>query len=80
MAEVYYIWSFNENRMNYRYYDDSMPLKKSRYMDKRNKYAWWIGFVWMYGMLDAVVEAHLHPFNQIMSEDIESNKTKKEKD
>ena len=70
-AETFYIWKFNEHRINYRYYKESFPLRKSRYLEKRNKYAWWIGFTWMYGMLDAVVEAHLSRFEEIMTEDIE---------
>ncbi len=80
IAEAFYIWKFNENRINYRYYNDALPFSKSRYLDKRNKYAWWIGFVWAYGMLDAVVEAHLKPFNDIMNEDIETGQIKEEKE
>jgi len=81
VAEAFYIWQFNENRLNYKYYDENTNLlSRSRYLDKRNKYAWWIGFVWAYGMLDAVVEAHLHQFDRIMNEDIENNQSEKEKE
>ena len=43
------------------------------------KYGWWVGFVYIYGLLDAIVEAHLHPFRDVMNEDIEkTNSDKKE--
>ncbi len=67
-------WSVNAS--NYRNYEENMALPKHRYLEKRNKYAWWIGFIYIYGLLDAVVDAHLQPFEEIMNEDLESKETK----
>ena len=47
--------------------DDTMfHLRKHRYLEKRNKYAWWVGFIYVYGMIDALVDAHLSPFTEVM--------------
>ena len=46
---------------------------------ERNKYAWWMFFIYVYGMLDAVVDAHLNTFNAVMTEEIESSEMKEEK-
>ena len=35
----------------------------------RNKNAWWTFFIHMYGLLDAVVDSHLDPFDPIMEND-----------
>ena len=34
--------------------------------------------VYVYGLLDAVVDAHLSPFNEIMNENIEQTETDNE--
>tara|TARA_B100000029_G_scaffold222301_2_gene220089 strand:- start:18241 stop:18672 length:432 start_codon:yes stop_codon:yes gene_type:complete len=47
-------------------------LPKYRYLAKRNKYAWWIGFIYVYGMIDAVVDAHLHKFDQVMDSSLDN--------
>ena len=44
---------------------------KKNFLHQRNRYGWWIIIVYIYGLLDAVVEAHLHPFNEVMNEDLE---------
>ena len=44
---------------------------KKKFLHQRNRYGWWIIIVYIYGLLDAVVEAHLHPFNEVMNEDLE---------
>jgi len=54
------------------------PLKKHRYLEKRNKYAWWIGIIYVYGMIDAVVDSHLHKFYQVMNHSLEVDKKEKE--
>ena len=62
-----------ENSKYYNNYEqDSYVLNKHRYLEKRNKYAWWMGFIYLFGMLDAVVDAHLHPFDEIMNTKIEN--------
>ncbi|HIF82819.1 MAG TPA: hypothetical protein EYQ37_03005 [Candidatus Marinimicrobia bacterium] len=56
-----------ENKDSYNNFKDTYPLPKHRYLQKRNKYAWWIGFIYVYGMIDAVVDAHLHNFDHLMA-------------
>tara|TARA_Y100000031_G_scaffold141073_1_gene169283 strand:- start:664 stop:1137 length:474 start_codon:yes stop_codon:yes gene_type:complete len=70
-AEIYAGIKFNEYRVNYRYYNDDLAFSRYQYLEKRNKSAWWIGFIYIYGLIDAIVDAHLHSFDKIMSEDLE---------
>ena len=65
--------SYNaENNVEY-------PLPKHRYLEKRNKSVWWIGFIYIYGLIDAVVDAHLHPFEDVMAEEFGNNQNPVEK-
>ena len=65
---------WQDNLKKYNDYDDnSYPLQKHRYLEKRNKYAWWIGIIYVYAMIDAVVDAHLHSFKEIMGGPIEQD-------
>ena len=71
--------AWNENKFFYNNYKDTYPLskhRKHRYLQKRNKYAWWIGFIYVYGMIDAVVDAHLHNFDHLMASPLENGKEK----
>jgi len=34
------------------------------YRQDRNKYAWWMGFAYIYGLLDALVDSHLSAFDE----------------
>ena len=62
------MYSWFENAEIYRDYDSvDKPLPKNRYLEKRNKYAWWVIFIYFYSMIDAMVDAHLSPFDQIMN-------------
>ena len=66
--ESFAIYSWLENAKIYRDYDTvDKPLAKNRYLEKRNKYAWWVIFIYFYSMIDAMVDAHLSPFDQIMN-------------
>ena len=67
-----YNWQLNGDIYK-NYASGTYNLSKHRYLEKRNKYAWWIFFIYVYGMLDAVVDAHLNPFKSVMAEDIESS-------
>ena len=70
--ESYAIFSWLENAKIYIDYDSmDKPLPKNRYLEKRNKYAWWVIFIYFYGMIDAMVDAHLSPFDQIMNTTID---------
>ena len=69
------MYSWFENAEIYRDYDSvDKPLPKNRYLEKRNKYAWWVIFIYFYSMIDAMVDAHLSPFDQIMNTVIEDKK------
>lgn len=69
------MYSWFENAEIYRDYDSvDKPLPKNRYLEKRNKYAWWVIFIYFYSMIDAMVDAHLSPFDQIMNTRIEDTK------
>lgn len=74
---AYDAWTRNRNIYN-NWNPDTSPteyeLPKYRYLAKRNKYAWWIGFIYVYGMIDAVVDAHLHKFDQVMDSSLNSKK------
>ena len=59
------IWQSIENGKNY-----NINNSNDIYLTKRNKYAWWAFFIHIYGILDAVVDSHLEPFNQIMEGDV----------
>ena len=69
------MYSWFENAEIYRDYDSvDKPLSKNRYLEKRNKYAWWVIFIYFYSMIDAMVDAHLSPFDQVMNTAIEDTK------
>ena len=55
------IWQSIENGQNYK-----IDNTNNAYLTDRNKYAWWAFFIHVYGMLDAVVDRHLEPFDPIM--------------
>ena len=55
------------------------PADKKNYLFKRNRYGWWIIIVYIYGLMDAVVEAHLHSFDSVMTENLKKNNTEANK-
>ncbi|MDP6396454.1 MAG: DUF5683 domain-containing protein [Candidatus Marinimicrobia bacterium] len=57
-AEIYYAYNFLVSRENY----NSGGSESDR--QDRNKYAWWIGFAYIYGLLDALVDSHLSTFDE----------------
>ena len=76
-GEVLAIVNWYNNSQLYSSYDADndvdYPLPKYRYLEKRNKYVWWIGFIYIYGLIDAIVDAHLHPFEDVMAEELGNN-------
>ncbi|MBT3299294.1 MAG: hypothetical protein HN657_06050, partial [Candidatus Marinimicrobia bacterium] len=71
------IWAYTSYLRNAKYYNQyeeysGLEFSQSRYLKKRNKYVWWTGFIWLYSMIDAVVDAHLHPFEDVMKTPIEN--------
>ena len=76
--ETLAFFSWLENSKIYKNYDaEEYPLKQNRYLEKRNKYAWWVIFLYFYSMIDAMVDAHLSPFDDIMSTSIEDKRGEK---
>ena len=71
-------WKLNLDRYN-NYDSNNFPLRKYRYLEKRNKYAWWMGIIYIYSMIDAVVDSHLHSFDHLMNKPIEIIKNSEEK-
>ncbi|MBC8323439.1 MAG: hypothetical protein H8E70_07725 [Candidatus Marinimicrobia bacterium] len=74
-----YQWSLNGDIYK-NYESGNYGLRKHRYLEKRNKFAWWTVFIYVYGMLDAVVDAHLNPFKSVMAENIESHEKDREEE
>jgi len=76
-GEALAIVNWYNNSQLYSSYDDEnndeYPLPKYRYLEKRNKYVWWIGFIYIYGLIDAIVDAHLHPFEDVMAGELDNN-------
>ena len=72
---AYNAWLNNLDIYN-NYDDGNYPLRKHRYLEKRNKYAWWIGIIYVYAMIDAVVDAHLHTFDHLMDSSLEHENNK----
>ena len=82
-GEVIAIINWHKNSQLYSSYDANndaeYPLPKHRYLEKRNKSIWWIGFIYIYGLIDAIVDAHLHPFEDVMAEELGNNQNPVEK-
>jgi len=66
--EIFYLWSFNENRKNYKNYNENMPKSENYYLSARNRFAWNAIGLYFYGILDSVVEAHLDNFDEIVKQ------------
>ena len=67
-GELFALWSFNENKKKYDNYDGSESHSRDYYLRKRNRFAWIAVGLYFYGMLDAVVEAHLDNFDKVVEE------------
>ncbi|MEC7822151.1 MAG: DUF5683 domain-containing protein [Candidatus Neomarinimicrobiota bacterium] len=67
-GELFALWSFNENKDKYDNYNSSDKHSRDYYLRKRNRFAWMAVGLYFYGMLDAVVEAHLDNFDKIVEE------------
>ena len=74
-ASAYISWQ--ENLKKYRNYDSNdYPLNRHRYLEKRNKFAWWMGIIYVYAMIDAIVDAHLHSFDDLMESPLDQENSK----
>ena len=75
--EIIAIQLWQENSKIYSDYDSGdYLLRKQRYLEKRNKYAWWVVFLYFYSMIDAMVDAHLSPFNDVKDANIDIEEEK----
>ena len=73
--ETLALYSWLENSKIYKNFDsEEYSFRQNRYLEKRNKYAWWVIFLYFYSMIDAMVDAHLSPFDDIMSTSIEDKR------
>jgi len=64
-AQSYFTYNFLDNKdkfNNYDSYAEPLPLPQYRYLSKRNKYAWWMGLTYLWGIFDGYVDAHLVAF------------------
>lgn len=59
------IWQSLENGQKFKDNDED-----DSFLRDRNKFAWWGLFVHLFGTIDAVVDSHLKPFDEIMDEKI----------
>ena len=67
-GELFALWSFNENKKKYDNYNGSESHSRDYYLRKRNRFAWIAVGLYFYGMLDAVVEAHLDNFDKVVED------------
>ena len=67
-AEIFSLWSFNENRKKHKNYSESDAKSQDYYLTERNRFAWMASGLYFYGILDSVVEAHLDNFDEIVKQ------------
>ena len=67
-AELFSLYSFNENRKKYKDFNESYGKSQDYYLRERNRFAWIAIGLYFYGILDSVVEAHLDNFDKIVRE------------
>ena len=67
-AEILSLWSFNENRKKYKNYTENDTKSQDYYLRERNRFAWIAIGLYFYGIIDAVVEAHLDDFDKIVKQ------------
>ena len=68
--------SWQDNLKKHQNYNNDSPLNRHRYLEKRNKFAWWMGIIYIYAMIDAIVDAHLHSFDDLMESPLEKENSK----
>ena len=74
-AELFSLYSFNENRKKYKDYNESYDKSQDYYLRERNRFAWIAIGLYFYGILDSVVEAHLDDFDKIVKENDPQSET-----
>ena len=66
--EIYSLLKCNEYRIDVKYKNVTSAISK------RNKSIWWSFFIYFYGFMDAIVEAHLISHETVMDTPIIENK------
>lgn len=61
-ADGYYIYQFQQARQLFHEYNTSHPTSENPYLEPRNKFAWRFVFVYILGLMDGYVDAHLSTF------------------
>ena len=69
--EIYSLIKFNDHRLDVKRDNISSAISK------RNKSLWWSFFIYFYGFMDAIVEAHLMPHETVMNTPVEENNLEK---
>ena len=69
--EIYSLLKFNEYRIDVKYQNVTSAISK------RNKCIWWAFFIYFYGFMDAIVEAHLMPHKTVMNTPVEEDNSEK---
>jgi len=57
------LWQSIENGKDYK------DTNTDSFLKDRNKFAWWALLTHLYGTIDAVVDSHLEPFDEMMEDD-----------
>ena len=69
--EIYSLIKFNDYRLDVKRDNISSAISK------RNKCLWWSFFIYFYGFMDAIVEAHLMPHKTVMNTPVEEDNSEK---
>ena len=69
--EIYSLIKFNDYHLDVKHDNISSAISK------RNKSLWWSFFIYFYGFMDAIVEAHLMPHETVMNTPVEENNLEK---
>ena len=69
--EIYSLIKFNDYRLDVKCDNVSSSISK------RNKSLWWSFFIYFYGFMDAIVEAHLMPHKTVMNTPVEEDNSEK---
>ena len=63
-SELWMIYQFQANRISFHNWNNTYSKPKEYYRENRNKYAWRALFVYIYNLVDALVDAHLSTYNE----------------
>ena len=67
-SELWMIYQFHANRISFHNWNNTYSKPKEYYRENRNKYAWRALFVYIYNLVDALVDAHLSTYNEFYFE------------